>query len=341
MIIYKDKKYNFIEIFNPINGAFLRSNCLDEKGFETKIEPNKRSYPELIDIGIMGHCQNRLTCKNSGIHCYQGYEEEKNMLFDDFKSIIDQSKGKTFQVALGGRGDPNKHECFEKMLKYCRINGIVPNITTSGFNITDFEKKAIVKYCGAVAISLYSRIEDNEETNPECIQLIDFFNKNIITNVHYVISKGTIDDAIYRLEKDLFPKCNGVIFLLYKSVGNGKSENVISFDSKLIHFFDLVFKKSYPFRIGFDSCFTFLLNKYSSDLLEKRSIQKCESGKFSCYISSDFKLYPCSFCQLDAFCVNLRTTSIECGWNSEQFKHFTLLNCNDDSICPLKHNVSN
>jgi len=35
---------------------------------------------------------------------------------------INQCKNKVFQVALGGAGDPNKHEDFEKLLQESRKN---------------------------------------------------------------------------------------------------------------------------------------------------------------------------------------------------------------------------
>ena len=71
MIFYKDKYFNFFEIFNENNGFLLRSNILDENGKETRQIAYKRSYPELIDIGIMGHCQNNNICHKFGVDCYQ------------------------------------------------------------------------------------------------------------------------------------------------------------------------------------------------------------------------------------------------------------------------------
>ena len=53
MIIYKDKRYKFVEWFNEETGFLMRSNII-EKGQETLVTPPKRSYPELIDIGVMG-----------------------------------------------------------------------------------------------------------------------------------------------------------------------------------------------------------------------------------------------------------------------------------------------
>lgn len=54
MIYSFDKKYNFFEIFNDKTGAMLRSNVIIS-GKES-VAPTMRSFPELIDVGIMGHC---------------------------------------------------------------------------------------------------------------------------------------------------------------------------------------------------------------------------------------------------------------------------------------------
>ena len=160
---YYDKKYNFIEVFDDETGFYVRTNVLNSDGTESKVEPFQRSFPNLIDIGIMGHCEHGLAgkCLEGGIRCYQdGFGTVKpNMEAKEFERLIKQSKGKVQQVALGGRGDVNKHEEFEEILKICRDNGIVPNFTTSGYEMTDEEIAITKKYVGSVAVSSYSRME--------------------------------------------------------------------------------------------------------------------------------------------------------------------------------------
>ena len=46
MIIYKDEKFRFCEIFNEENGTLIRSDI-------NGIEPVMRSFPELLDVGIV------------------------------------------------------------------------------------------------------------------------------------------------------------------------------------------------------------------------------------------------------------------------------------------------
>lgn len=320
--IYIDKKYNFFELFNPENGTLIRSNI-----FGTKKDPIKRSFPELIDVGIMGHCLagRKGVCKNAGIDCYQNgpIVDNMNMTLDDYAWIINQCKDKVFQVALGGAGDPNKHTNFREILELTRKNNIVPNLTTSGLNITDNEIDLIETYCGAVAVSYYSRLINGEESNKATIDVIRKFIKNDCkTNVHYVVSNETISEAIYRLEKDYWPEgINAVIFLLYKPVGFGTKDKILKSGKQLSKFLNLAVNKMHPYRVGFDTCFTTaLLSVPSINLL---SVDSCEASRFSMYIHSDLVATPCSFDNISRqYAYKLKPNTIREAWNSEIFSSF-------------------
>ena len=220
-----------------------------------------RAFPELLDVGIMGHCNSGQYCRNAGIDCYQKglTTYAPHMSYENFMEIVKQAAGKTFQIALGGAGDPNKHPQIEDILKSCRAYRIVPNMTTSGFLMTDNEIGLIKQYCGAVAISWYSRLIDGKESNQETIDAVERLVKSgCTTNIHYVVSKDTINEAITRLEMDSFPKgVNAVVFILYKPVGNGVIEKVLkNTDSRIERFLSLATKVKHPYRVGFDTCFT-------------------------------------------------------------------------------------
>ena len=338
MIFYRDEKYKFNEFFNEKNGFLIRTNILNKEERETCNKASMRSFPELMDIGIMGKCHvYKQYCKEFGIECYQ-VKDGSNMSIELYEKIINQCKGKVFQVALGGKGDPNKHKDFEQILEITRKNNIVPNLTTTGIGITNKEINLIKKYVGAVAISLYSKLTNNlEESNKECIKVIENMVKNkIITNIHYVINNETINDAITRLKYNKFPKgINAVIFLLYKR----KDENINIEKIKIIEFFNLLNKNKYLFKIGFDTCFSPLISRYLLNI-EKRSIEECEAGRFSCYISSNGILYPCSFIQDDNFGVDIKENSILKAWNSEKMNNFRKMNSNKCMKCNRRKNCS-
>ncbi|MEE3461720.1 MAG: SPASM domain-containing protein [Lachnospiraceae bacterium] len=337
MIVYQDQQFGFYEIFNEQNGTLVRSDDINGN------EPAMRSFPELLDVGVMGHCESGTACAIAGIDCYQRGRDRNSahMTFADFSEIVRQCAGKTFQFALGGAGDPNKHPAFGEMLKLCRQYAIVPNITTSGSNLTDSEIGFIEKYCGAVAVSWYSRLVDGEEYNPKTIETIDrLIDRGCSTNIHFVVSADTIKEATVRLQENIFPPgINAVIFILYKPVGNGKIEKMLSLkDPRLDVFMDAVQNISHPFRIGFDTCFTPLLVQKIGHMAEQ-SIDACEAATFSMYIDSALNCYPCSFGIELGVSESMRNRSLREIWNGDLFSDFRnrqkikCTGCNKKYLC--------
>ena len=327
MIFYEDKKYSFWEIFNENNGTLIRS---DVSG--TKMDPYMRSFPELIDIGVMGHCISgeKGLCKMAGIDCYQKGAEtlHENMSLAHYKRIIDEASRKTFQVALGGAGDPNKHENFGEILAYTKSNGIVPNLTTSGYELTEEETNLIGENCGAVAVSFYSRLVGDRESNEITINAIEMLQKRITTNIHYVISRDSISEATYRLENEMWPDgINAIIFLLYKPVGNGLKEKALISQEAIERFMVAALSKKHKYSVGFDTCFTPVLFNYV-DYIDLNSIDACEAARFSMYIDSRLNAYPCSFDnQKKQYCVSMRDKTISDVWNSDTFNKFRSVRC--------------
>lgn len=350
MITYFDKKYNFYELFNEKNGFLMRSNVIENR-IETNTSPFMRSFPELLDIGIMGHCHcvSKNICKNSGIDCYQNPIDStrQNMSIDEYATIINQAKGATFQVALGGAGDPNKHEDFEEILIKTKEANIVPNLTTTGFQLNNSEIDCISKYCGAVAVSFYSTLTSSgEESNPITIQAIEKFIKSgCKTNIHYVLHRDNINEALYRIKNNLFPKgINAVVFLLYKPVGLGKIEKMLSAnDKKYINFLTILKNKKHSFKYGFDTCQSPALFNFC-DFISEESLEFCEAGRFSMYIDSSLNAYPCSFgINNQDISVSLKYNTIKEAWGSDVFNKFRakfIRGCEKCSVsccrnCPL------
>lgn len=315
-----DKANHFVSVFDENSGFYIRSGVV-ENGKDTGKEPFMSEFPELIDIGIMGHCLHgeKGLCSLAGVQCYQNgrYIHKENMTIENFERIAVECKDRTFQFALGGRGDPDQHEEFEDILKICLQNNIVPNFTSSGYGFNDKIVELCRMYCGAVAISWYR----SDYTIKALNSLIE---AGVKTNIHYVLSNSTIDEAIYRLKKCSFPKgINAVVFLLHKPIGLGNVCNVLkSNDNRLKVFWKLIDNADFPFKIGFDSCTVpGLLNNTTN--LNFNSIDTCEGGRWSAYITSDMKMLPCSFDnQKMNWGVDLEHFTIEQAWNSKQFDSF-------------------
>ena len=156
---------------------------------------------------------------------------------------------------------------------------------------------------------------------------IDVLESRIIggtTNIHYVVSKDTINEAITRLEMDSFPKgVNAVIFILYKPVGNGIIEKVLkNTDSRIERFISLATKVKHPYRVGFDTCFTPALLRWG-DTVPAVSIDACEAATFSMYIDSQMNCYPCSFGIWDkSISESMNSKALREIWQGDKFVAF-------------------
>lgn len=325
--IIKNDKYMII--FDPKTGFEL----LD--GINGNPDPFILDYPSLMDIGIMGHCDNNC------VFCYQGDRYQDNMTLNHFKMIVDQSRDFVNQIALGGRGNPNKHENFEDIVKYCRDNKIMPNYTTSGKDLTDDEVRITKDYCGAVAVSMHEK-----DYTWRAIEM--FSNAGCMTNIHYVLSRTTFwkaislmkGDNVYEKNLDL-NKIHAIIFLLFKKQGKGKDLDWSLDNDELKLFFTSMFEEEQKrnFLVGMDSC---LINKmkgfdFKLDDLQEMSVDSCEGARMSCYISPDMKFMPCSFCNHDLIGQSILETPIQEVWNTgKQFEDFRQKLLGNPLICPYE-----
>jgi len=327
-----DKKYHFQYYFDTKTGFYMRTGVLDENGKDTGADPFMASYPHLIDVRIMGHCKHGESglCKVAGIQCYQsGYSVRKpDMTVEDFKSIAKQCRHLSNQLALGGRGDPNQHPQFERILQICLENDLVPNYTTSGFSMTKKQVQLTKEYCDAVAVSWY-----RSKYTEQAIRC--FLYAGCRTNIHYVLSKNSIAEAMERLSRKGFVDgINAVIFLMHKPIGQGQRENMILPDNPYLRdFCDLVNHREQPFKIGFDSCSVPMIMNYCPNI-SKMTLDTCEGGRYSCYISSEMVMSPCSFDRAEHYGVSLRGKTIREVWNSPQFEAFRHSRCKSCPDCP-------
>lgn len=319
------KNDDYLLLFNENTGFEVL------QGVNGKADPFYLELPSLLDIGIMGSCKNKCN------FCYQGNFTEPNMKFEDFRSIIDQTKHHVNQVALGGRGDPNKHENFKEILEYCRNNKVVPNYTTSGIDLTDEEVEAS-KLCGAIGVSYYGK----EYTFNA---LKKFQDAGIRLAIHLIYTKNTHNKVMDILNgKDVWnkridlDKLFSVLFLLFKPQGSGKSLDWMPTDAQLKEFAEIVFKPKSKFMIGVDSCLVNHILKYTQpDKLQAMSIDTCEGTRQSGYITPDMHMMPCSFADRSKYSVKITSSNnIYNIWNkSFLFKRFRNLLYKNPMKCPL------
>lgn len=315
----KDAVFPFKSYFNTQTGEYLRTGLFDEVGFDTGVDAFQASFPHLLDIGIMGHCLHGLSgrCKQAGNLCYQSGSsiDQENMSLQDFKFIAEQCKGKVFQFALGGRGDPDQHEQFADILAASRQFGIVPNLTTSGFGLDEAKARLIAQYCGAAAVSWY-----RQDYTQRAIDLL--LSAGVKTNLHFVLSPKSLEEAIDLLENEHIPAgINRIVFLLFKPIGQGQGAQILPFDDRTRHFFSLMDTPYGLAHSGFDSCSVpGVLN--STYRVDPNCFDACEAARYSAYITPDLDMVPCSFDQNRQWRVSLRTHSIQTAWDGFEFEQF-------------------
>jgi len=84
------KEKDFISCFDSGTGAYMRTGIIRD-GKDTGEDPFMASFPELLDVGIMGSCVHGLSgkCLEAGIGCYQdGFHARiPHMSLEDFAWI--------------------------------------------------------------------------------------------------------------------------------------------------------------------------------------------------------------------------------------------------------------
>lgn len=256
------------------------------KSFEDN--PSFAPVPELVDISISNHCSKGCD------YCYRGSEPDGSfMSLDDYKFVLSSlnhpKHGNVFQVALGG-GEPLEHPEILEIFNITKQFNIVPNFTTNGENITQTIVDNINGKVGAVAVS-FNNLNDIDNSK------IDLLIKGgIRTNIHYVIDRNNIKQAIQILRGDYNKKLEGVnaiIFLTFKPSGRGDSKHILRNDTSLLKFLELIDNNKASCNIGFDACFVPLLMRFTKTSID--FIDSCEVGYFSVYIDEKLRVAPCSF----------------------------------------------
>jgi radical SAM additional 4Fe4S-binding domain len=327
IVIKNFKKSKYKVAFDTLNGTLIRKGYGDSEPFM------KQEGPELLDVSITNYCDKGCS------YCYKkSYSSGIHMPIENYKKLLYQAKtAKVIQIAIGG-GNPNQHPDFIEILRITREYGIVPSYTSNGIGLTPDIIEATKKYCGAVAISLHKPYNIAYQAIDKCL------NAGIKTNIHFILSNSSINEAIAFLRDPLLlPKClNAIIFLNYKPVEENDTNLLNLADQEKINtFFNLVNINKYPFKVGFDSCLISYILKYVEDF-EIAYLDYCEAGRFSAYISETMKMLPCSFMESKFIGADILQKDIEEIWNNEHL--FLQMRNNINTLkdrCKLcKHHVN-
>lgn len=268
-------------VFNPNSGFFARIEDADAP------EPFWAQHgPELLDVAITNWCDKGCS------FCYRKSDQEGDHIsVEDYTEVMRQARDMhVFQVALGG-GNPNQHPDFPEILRLTREDfGIVPNYTSNGRGLTDKVLAATAKHCGAVAVSAYAPYEETSEA-------VDRLRAaGVSTNLHFILTSRTVETAIEWLNNPppFLKRANAIVFLNYKPVGRFSDPKLLLNRSpRVAEFFQLATAGKQSFRIGFDTCTITGLARLGS--ASQVSLEGCDAGRFSLFVSEKMEVYPCSF----------------------------------------------
>ena len=281
MILKRFPKQQYSTVFNPHTGFFAR---IEDAGAD---EPFWAEHgPELLDVAITNWCD------RGCFFCYRKSDESgTHMDLEDYREVMRQAHAMhVFQVALGG-GNPNQHPHFAEILRLTREDyGIVPNYTTNGRGLSDEVLEATRRHCGAVAVSAYAPYRETAEA------IERLRSSGITTNIHFILSSRSVDTAIEWLREPptFLDGVDAVVFLNYKPVGRYADARLLANRSpRLSEFFSIATSATHPWRVGFDTCTITGLARLGN--AHRVSLEGCDAGRFSLFVSEELKVYPCSF----------------------------------------------
>lgn len=261
--------------------------------------------PNLLDVSITNRC-NR--CCD---FCYR----HSNLLgeditLEDYQIVIENAKEcGVQQIAIGG-GEPTIHPDFCEILEMTRINGIIPNYSTNGQNLTDRILRYTKNNCGAVAISIYEEIEEYREIIKRIVSY------GIKVNLHLILRADKMKKYTSFLKNppEWFTDLNALIFLNYKPANGNDSLCLKKCCSRTIEDFFAAVSEFDLCGIGFDTCSASYVCKYLD--VDSCYYDWCEGARKSAYINEKLEVYPCSFYKSGVD--SLRKNSLKWIWDNSQ-----------------------
>lgn len=273
LVARKDPVNGYWTLFNRDNGNKIRL-FLSPK--QDKI--TKAFAPELVDLKITDFCDKRCS------FCYQG--STKDGLHGDvnyISSVIAMlNKYQVFEVALGG-GEPTAHPDFEKILRTCKWNGIVPNFTTKTLDWlkNDARRNEILSHVGGFAYSV--------SNNREVRELGFLLEKYKIerSRVQVQIIDGVVSEWSFpHILKECAYHNLALTILGFKPTGRGEkfAETRQPYKFDWIEMVKKARDNGDYVTIGVDT----LMVQKNQEAFEKEGIDEIfftpKEGKFSCYI---------------------------------------------------------
>lgn len=250
--------------------------------------------PELLDCEIVIN-----GCPNACHFCYKGNTNVPPtwMSLETYERLLNSFPRTLTQVALGITGVQSNPDLVA-ILEATRNQGIIPNYTLTGIDLTQKILEATVEFCGAVAVSCYP-------SNPDlCFETVRRFSDAGMEqiNIHLLYHQENVDFVKRTLEHvkrdERLKNLNAVVLLALKPKGRAANMRPVDYET-FASIVEFAMEKDVP--LGFDSCSAPKFMQYVSTLdkglyeMYRVLSESCESARMSSYVNVYGEFFPCSF----------------------------------------------
>lgn len=296
-----------ISLENPPALIYVDKEFMTSLGYgRSKLWKKKRDYlsaPTEVHFSVTNECP--LECK----HCYVGAGEKlsNELTLKEMKSSIDLlAEMGVFHIAFGG-GEPFARDDFQKIVEYTKRKGIIPNVTTNGYYITE----RVAKWCrifGVIHVSMdgvgkkYRDIRgiDGFKIADKAVELLH--RNGCRVGINCVIVRSNFDHLPTLIKYAKSKGVKEVLFLRYKPSGRGgkhyKEVKLTRQQNENVFPYLVDLAQKYEILVSIDCSFIPMVCHHEprKEELDFFGVQGCEGGNTLAGVTPDGKFNACSFC---------------------------------------------
>jgi radical SAM protein with 4Fe4S-binding SPASM domain len=274
--------------------------------------------PESVHLQINNVCN--LRCPS----CYVGLSEDDggSLPLERILSLIDEcAEMGVFQLALGG-GEPLMSPKFAPVVRHARERGVVPNVTTNGWLITEELLDETAGGLGELRMSLNDAVSLNKALIEEKAALLRArgarFGFNLIVTrqnlgclsemLHWAIEQGAATINLIRPK----PAPGNDRWYHYNALTAADSARLAATLPRL----EPLFART---NLTVDCAFSFLFHGWPAERLWAQGVAGCAMGERFATVKWNGDVYPCSHLRGEEFNAgNVRDKSFREIWQSGQ-----------------------